>query len=196
MNRQEREYINGHRGGIYWFIGLSGSGKTTLALAAERELVTKHGMRCVVLDGDRLRKGLNRDLGFSDADRSENLRRAAEVAQLFLEQGFVVLVSMITPYESFRRKLKQQFASDDYAEIYVMCSLAACERRDPKGLYRKARAGDIPNFTGINALFEPPVQPDLTIHTDGNEFNACIAELVTFIEIHATQKSDERKDEV
>lgn len=181
------EQLNRHKSGIFWFTGLSGAGKTTLALAVERKLVIEYGIRCVVLDGDRLRLGLNRDLGFSEADRWENMRRTSEVAELFLEQGYVVLVPMITPYEAIRKELRSRFKSDHYAEIYVACSLEACEDRDPKGLYRRARAGEIQHFTGIDAAFDTPMQPDLIIQSELDELSHCTAKLVNFVKNHVIQ---------
>ncbi|NIK76484.1 adenylylsulfate kinase [Paenibacillus castaneae] len=181
MHRIEWEKRNNHKGSIIWLTGLSGSGKTTLACEAERELA-KREIRCVVIDGDRLRQGLNQDLGFAEEDRMENMRRAMEVAVMFLEKGFVVLVPMISPYESFRNYIRQQFQPNDYAEIYVKCSLETCEQRDPKGLYSKARAGEIKDFTGIDSPYELPMLSDMIIDTDQYPIEDSVRALVTFIE--------------
>jgi len=152
-------------GGIVWLTGLSGAGKTTLA-EATRQLLVEHGIACVILDGDRLRAGLNRDLGFSAADREENMRRTAEAAALFLEQGFVVLVATISPSAAARAAIRDRFRGKAYAEVYVKCPLAVCEARDPKGLYGRARRGEIQQFTGIDAPYEPPERPELILDTE------------------------------
>jgi adenylylsulfate kinase len=174
------ERLNGHRGGLVWFTGLSGSGKTTLSLCAEKELFAR-GFRSIVMDGDQLRAGLNRDLGFSEADREENMRRAAEVAGMFLNAGFVVLLPLISPSREVRDKIRARFDPKEFAEVYVKCSIEACERRDPKGLYRRAREGAIRQFTGIDAVYEPPVQPEMTVDTEHRTIEACTQELVAFI---------------
>jgi adenylylsulfate kinase len=181
MQRTSWEKWNGHNGSIFWLTGLSGSGKTTLACGAESELL-RHEIRCVIIDGDRLRQGLNRDLGFTEEARMENMRRAMEVADMFLEKGFVVLVPMISPYESFRKQIKQRFKLNDFAEVYVKCSLEACEQRDPKGLYRKARSGEIKDFTGIDSPYETPMQPDMIIDTERHNEDDSIKALVAYIE--------------
>ncbi|AKG37691.1 adenylyl-sulfate kinase [Paenibacillus durus] len=180
IRRKAIERMNGHRGGVVWFTGLSGSGKTTLSQYVE-EALFKRGFKCVVLDGDQLRAGLNRDLGFSEEDREENLRRAAEVAAMFLNAGFVALVPMISPSREARDKIRHRFDSRDFAEVYVKCSIEVCERRDPKGLYQKARKGEIRHFTGIDALYEAPIQPELTIDTEHSSVENCTQQLVEFI---------------
>jgi adenylylsulfate kinase len=160
---------------------LSGSGKTTVSLRVEQHL-KKQGYQCVVMDGDMLRAGLNRDLGFTEADRVENLRRAAEVAAMFLDAGFIVLVPMITPTDAMREQVRHRFDAKLFAEVYVRCSLDTCEQRDPKGLYRKARQGLIRDFTGIDARYEPPTQPDLTVDTEHQSIEQCVQQLVELIE--------------
>ncbi|WP_042206777.1 adenylyl-sulfate kinase [Paenibacillus durus] len=180
MRRNVIERLNGHRGGVVWFTGLSGSGKTTLSELVE-EALFKRGFKCVVIDGDQLRAGLNRDLGFSEADREENLRRAAEVAAMFLNVGFVVLVPMISPAREVRDKIRHRFDSKDFAEVYVKCSIEMCERRDPKGLYQKARKGEIRYFTGIDAIYEAPIRPELTVDTEHTSIEYCTQQLVEFI---------------
>ncbi|MBD3919366.1 adenylyl-sulfate kinase [Paenibacillus sp. PR3] len=170
-----------HRGGVVWFTGLSGSGKTSISQQVE-QMLTKLGYRCVILDGDQLRAGLNRDLGFTEADRTENIRRASEVAAMFLAVGFIALVPMITPTTAMREQVRGRFEPESYAEVYVQCSLDVCEERDPKGLYRKARQGLIRNFTGIDAHYEPPMQTDLTLETQHQSIEQCAQQLVEFIE--------------
>jgi len=181
MQRADWEKWNGHAGGIVWLTGLSGSGKTTIACGAESELL-KRQIRCVIIDGDQLREGLNRDLGFTEESRMENMRRAMEVADMFLNKGFVVIVPMISPYESFRKQIKQRFGPNDFAEVYVKCSLETCERRDPKGLYRRARAGEIKDFTGIDSPYETPMQPNRIIDTERLHVEDSVSELVAYIE--------------
>ncbi len=180
IERSKWENKNGHRGKVLWFTGLSGAGKSTLAAAAEKELFDR-GIRCVVLDGDQLRSGINRGLGFTDEDRQENLRRASEIAALFLNVGFVVLVAMISPSAQARSLVRQRFAPEDYAEVYVKCPVEVCELRDPKGLYRKARAGLIPQFTGIDSVYEPPKEAELTIDTESFSEEESVALLVDYI---------------
>ncbi|OWR32011.1 adenylyl-sulfate kinase [Saccharibacillus sp. O23] len=180
IERTEWEKRNGHRGKVLWFTGLSGAGKSTLAATAEKELFDR-GIRCVVLDGDQLRSGINRGLGFTDEDRQENLRRASEIAALFLNVGFVVLVAMISPSAQARSLVRRRFAPEEYAEVYVKCPVDVCERRDPKGLYRKARAGLIPQFTGIDSVYEPPAEAELTIDTESFSEKESIGLLVDYI---------------
>jgi len=174
-----------HKSYVFWFTGLSGSGKTTLAMNAETKLY-QLGFRCKVLDGDCLRAGLNSDLGFTEEDRRENLRRASEVAAMFLDAGFLVLVPMISPDTMMRERIKERFQADQFAEIFVQCSLEACEERDPKGLYRKARNGEISEFTGIDSKYEAPLRPDLTIDTEHYSEDECVNSLINFIKERMT----------
>lgn len=179
-----RQQRNGHRGGVVWFTGLSGSGKTTIALEAEKQLFQK-GYQVYVLDGDNVRSGLNANLSFSPEDRAENIRRVGEVAALFADAGFVVLTAFISPYRSDRvraREAAERKANGAFREVFVKASLAVCEGRDPKGLYRKARAGDIPEFTGISAPYEAPEEQELIIDTDGQTVDQSVAVLVDHIE--------------
>ena len=159
ITRAARERLNGHAGCVVWFTGLSGSGKSTLANALEVELHAR-GLRTYILDGDNVRQGLNRDLGFTDADRVENIRRIAEVAKLMLDAGLVVITAFISPFERERDMAREVIGSEHFVEVYVDTPLAVCEQRDVKGLYRKARAGKIPNMTGINSPYETPRRPD------------------------------------
>jgi bifunctional enzyme CysN/CysC len=170
----------GHYGGVFWFTGLSGAGKTTTAMAAERLLVER-GYNCYVLDGDNLRHGINRDLGFSPDDRAENIRRVGEIASLMARAGLVVITSFISPYKDDRDKARQA-SPENFHEIFVKADIKTCETRDEKGLYKKARAGEIDNFTGINAPYESPDNPELVIHTDANDPDTCVNQVVKYIE--------------
>lgn len=158
--RAEREALNPHRGAMVWLTGLSGSGKTTLARATEREL-NRLGIRTYRLDGDVVRDGLNGDLGFSPEDRRENVRRIGEVGRLMVDAGLVVLAAVIAPYAEDRAATRERFDEGDFFEVWVDTSLEVCERRDPKGLYKRARAGELKDFTGISAPYEVPESPDL-----------------------------------
>jgi adenylylsulfate kinase len=164
INRQDRTLVNKHKPCLIWFTGLSGSGKSTIANLLEKEL-HKQGVHTYTLDGDNLRRGLNKDLLFTKEDRIENLRRTAEVAKLFLDAGLVVIAAFISPYTKTREDIKAIVGSDYYVEIFVNTPLEVCEQRDVKGLYKKARAGEIKNFTGISAPFEIPLNPTVEIQT-------------------------------
>lgn len=159
-----REARNGHTALVVWFTGLSASGKSTIATALEHALFEK-GMQAARLDGDNLRHGLNRDLGFSHQDRTENIRRVAEVARLLHDLGNIVLAAFISPYAADRAFARSLVPAGRFLEVYVQCDLAECERRDPKGLYRKAHAGEISGFTGIDDVYEAPVDPELVVDT-------------------------------
>jgi len=161
ITRADWERLNGHRGAVIWFTGLSGSGKSTIARALE-EALFERGIRCYVLDGDNIRHGLNKNLGFSPEDRQENIRRIGEVAKLFADAGLIAITAFISPYRADRDQARA-ISGTDFIEVYVECALEVCESRDPKGLYQKARAGLIPEFTGISAPYEPPLNPELVI---------------------------------
>src|SRR5438128_9479909 len=163
VTRADREELNGHRGCTVWLTGLSGSGKSTIAVALEKAL-WERGVHAFVLDGDNVRHGLNKNLGFSPADRTENIRRIGEVAKLFTDGGMVALTAFISPYRADRDQVRA-LMPDDFVEVYVDCPLDVCEQRDVKGLYQKARAGQIKEFTGISAPYEAPEKPELTIRT-------------------------------
>ena len=163
VQRAEREAVNGHRGGVVWLTGLSGSGKSTIAAAAERQLFER-GVFAQVLDGDNVRDGLNGNLGFSLEDRQENTRRVAEVAKLFAGAGAIVLCSFVSPTRAIRQAVAD-IIGEDYLEVFVNTPLEECERRDVKGLYAKARAGQIKHFTGIDSPYEPPLSPFLNLPT-------------------------------
>lgn len=177
ITRKEREQRYGQRSVVIWLTGLSGSGKSTLAFALEKELFGREHA-CYVLDGDNIRHGLNRDLGFSEQDRKENLRRIGEVAKLFMDAGNIVIAAFISPHAQDRQMVRDLFAEGDFIEVYIDCSLSACEERDPKGLYKKARAGEIPNFTGVSAPYEAPQQPELTIDTEHLSVEQCVAQII------------------
>jgi bifunctional enzyme CysN/CysC len=164
VDKTARSAIKGHRPAVLWFTGLSGSGKSTIADGVEKRLLAL-GRHTYVLDGDNVRQGLNRDLGFTDVDRVENIRRVIETARLMADAGLIVLVSFISPFRAERQLARDRLGSDGFMEIFVDTDLAECERRDPKGLYRKARAGQLRNFTGIDSAYEPPQAPDIHLHT-------------------------------
>jgi adenylylsulfate kinase len=165
VSRAQRERLGGHRGCTIWFTGLSGSGKSTLASAVDRQL-WERGVRSYVLDGDNLRCGLNADLGFAIDDRRENVRRAGEAAKLFTDAGIVVCAALISPYRADRDRVRQMMSHEDFIEVFVDAPLYVCEGRDVKGLYAKARAGLIDEFTGVSAPYEPPEVPDVIVQTD------------------------------
>ncbi len=164
IKQPDRERLNNHRGVCLWFTGLSGSGKSTVALEVEKILYERGG-RSYVLDGDNIRHGLNKDLGFSPEDRVENIRRIGEVSHLFVDAGIIVMTAFISPYRADRDIAKKLMADGEFVEIFVDCDLDVCEERDPKGLYKKARAGEIKEFTGISAPYEAPENPELIINT-------------------------------
>jgi adenylylsulfate kinase len=178
----ERAQLNGHKGKVIWFTGLSGSGKSTLANAYEVYLHNK-GVHTYILDGDNIRSGLNKDLDFSASGRIENIRRIAEVARLFIDAGIVVLSAFISPFEKDRLIVREIVGEGNFAEIYVDCPLEICEQRDVKGLYRKARAGEIKNFTGIDSPFEAPLNPHLHLKTHENSLEDCLNQLIHSVAI-------------
>lgn len=164
LTRKEKEALLGQHAVMVWFTGLSGSGKSTLAVALEREL-HRRGFFCRILDGDNVRSGINNNLGFTEADRMENIRRIAEVSKLFIDTGVITIAAFISPTHEMREMVAGIVGRDDFLEVYVSTPLEECERRDVKGLYAKARRGEIKNFTGISAPFEPPLHPDLALDT-------------------------------
>jgi bifunctional enzyme CysN/CysC len=180
VSREARVLRNGHKGGVLWFTGLSGAGKSTLALALEARLFAK-GYHVYVLDGDNVRGGLNANLGFSPEDRAENIRRVSEVTGLFADAGFVVISSFISPYRADRERARQS-AGRSFHEVYIEAPLELCEQRDPKGLYRRARTGEIPEFTGISSPYEPPESPELVVRTDLLSVEECLSELAAYVE--------------
>jgi len=187
LPRFEKERRLKQRGRVFWLYGFSGSGKSTLALGLERRL-HEVGVFSVVLDGDNLRSGLNKDLGFDEDSRRENLRRVAEVAKLFAENGVVVIVSFITPFEEFRQSAKEIVGDEDFREVYVRASLSTCEERDVKGLYAKAETGEIANFTGKESAFEEPDSPWLVVDTENVSFEESLEQL--FLAVRPLVESD------
>lgn len=179
-SRADKERLLGHRGAVVWFTGLSGSGKSTLAIALERALSAR-GILCRILDGDNVRCGINAGLGFSEADRRENIRRVAEVCRLFVDTGIVVLACFVSPSRELRQMAAEIVGAEDFLEVYVATPLAECERRDVKGLYAKARRGEIRDFTGISAPFEEPQQPALRLDTSGRTVEGCVGELLRLV---------------
>ena len=175
----KRRDRNGHEGGVLWFTGLSGAGKSTLAFALEERLF-RDGFQVYVLDGDNVRQGLNADLGFSHADRVENVRRVGEVAALFADAGVLCISAFISPYER-ERAAARQMAPGRFHEVYIRAQLATCERRDPKGLYKRARAGELPDFTAIDDVYEAPRSPALVVDTEDNTVPQCLAILRRYV---------------
>lgn len=179
IKREDRERANGHQGAVIWFTGLSASGKSTLAHALENALFEK-GCKTYVLDGDNIRHGLNKDLGFSPQDREENIRRIGEVAKLFADAGIIVMTAFISPYRSDREKARK-LNPKNFIEVYVKCNIDICEQRDPKGLYKKAKAGEIPEFTGISAPYEEPENPEIIIDTGQCTVEQAVNFLLTYL---------------
>lgn len=180
LTRSDRETLLGQHSIMIWFTGLSGSGKSTIALALEREL-RERGYLCRILDGDNVRKGINDNLGFSAEDRKENIRRIAEVSKLFVNTGIITIAAFISPNEELRQLAASIIGKDDFLEIYVSTPLEECERRDVKGLYAKARRGEIPNFTGISAPFEVPSHPDLSLDTSRLTLEESVEKLLELV---------------
>lgn len=180
ITKEEYQQKNKHKSSILWLTGLSGSGKSTIANAAPRELF-EQGYQVIVLDGDNIRHGLNKDLGFSDDDRKENIRRIGEVAKLFVQQGTIVITAFISPFREDRDQVRELVAEGEFNEIYVKCDLDICEKRDPKGLYKKARNGEIPFFTGIDSPYEEPKAPELVLDSGKFEREECTGRLVDFV---------------
>jgi adenylylsulfate kinase len=179
ITREDREKIKGHKGIVLFMTGLSGSGKSTLANAVEAEL-NKRKIHTYILDGDNVRAGLNSNLGFTDDDRKENIRRISEVSKLFTDAGTVVLTAFISPFKEDRDRAREIIGSN-FIEVYIDADLETCESRDPKGLYKKARAGQIPHFTGIDSPYEAPGNPELTIRTGLYDLESCTIEVVNYL---------------
>lgn len=177
VTRAHRETQNNHRGAILWFTGLSGSGKSTLAHAVEEQL-HQYGCKTFVLDGDNVRHGLCGDLGFSANDRQENIRRIGEVAKLFMEAGIIVLTAFISPYSDDRERVRGTVEPGDFIEIYCDTSLEICETRDVKGIYKKARAGDILDFTGISSPYQAPINSELSVNTGTVSLDVCVQQVI------------------
>lgn len=180
LTRQDKEQLLGQHGVMLWFTGLSGSGKSTVAIALEREL-QRRGLLCRILDGDNIRTGINANLGFSADDRRENIRRIAEVSKLFVDTGVITIAAFISPTEELRQMAARIIGTDDFKEIYISTPLEECERRDVKGLYARARRGEVKNFTGISAPFEAPKHPALSLDTSKLSLEESVAELLKLL---------------
>ncbi len=180
VTRKRREAQNRHRSVILWFTGLSSAGKSTLAHALEEQL-HQEGCRTFVFDGDNVRHGLCKDLGFSEADRHENIRRVGEMAKLFIETGVIALTAFISPFRTDREQVRRLVPEGDFIEVYCKCSLAVCEKRDPKGLYQRARSGEIKHFTGISSPYEIPENPELVVDTETLTLDESVQCVMTFL---------------
>ena len=183
VTRARRETLNGHRSAILWFTGLSGAGKSTLAHAVEEQL-HQSGIRTFVFDGDNVRHGLCSDLGFSDADREENIRRIGEMAKLIVEAGVIALTAFISPFRADRDRVRALAGEGDFIEIYCCASVDVCEARDVKGLYARARAGEISHFTGISSPYEAPENPELVVDTGSQPLALCVKQVLDFLTDH------------
>jgi len=181
VNRDDREKVNGHKGATVWLTGLSGSGKSTIAVDLEKRLCER-GVRTYILDGDNIRHGLNKNLGFSPEDRTENIRRIGEVAKLFTDAGIVAITAFISPYRADRDQVRGLMKAGDFVEIHVDCPVEVCEQRDVKGLYKKARAGEIKEFTGISAPYEAPAKAELTLKSGELSLEQSVATIVGYLE--------------
>ena len=180
VTRENRQKLNGHRGAVLWFTGLSGCGKSTIANAVD-QLLHEQGVHTFVLDGDNIRKGLNKNLGFTPEDRTENIRRIGEVAKLFADAATIVSTAFISPYKSDRDMVRALLPQGEFIEIMVQASLDTCESRDPKGLYKKARAGEIKDFTGISAPYEAPVSPEILLDSDNKGIEELAGEVIAYL---------------
>ncbi|WP_416826806.1 adenylyl-sulfate kinase [Ectobacillus polymachus] len=179
ITREEQRKKNGHSSFVLWFTGLSASGKSTVANALARKLFESHS--CYVLDGDNIRYGLNKDLGFSEHDRKENIRRIGEVAKLFVDSGTIVLTAFISPFCEDRNYVRELLGPEEFIEVFVQCPLAECEKRDPKGLYQKARSGEVKHFTGIDSPYEEPENPEITIQTHKSSVDECVDQMIQYL---------------
>jgi adenylylsulfate kinase len=182
IKKEDRQRANGHKSACLWFTGLSGSGKSSIAVRVE-ELLFEKGIKTYILDGDNIRHGLNKNLGFSPEDRTENIRRIGEVSKLFVDAGLIVMTAFISPYRKDRDTVRNLLAEGEFIEIFVDATLETCEERDPKGLYKKARAGEIKDFTGISAPYEQPLSPELIINTtEEQDITKNAMKVVTYLE--------------
>lgn len=179
VSRQDREKLLKQKGVLIWFTGLSGSGKSTVATMLEKKLHDL-GKLTYLLDGDNVRHGLNSDLGFSKEDRVENIRRIAEISKLFVDSGVITIATFISPFIKDREAVRQLLKTD-FIEVYVDCPLDVCEKRDPKGIYKKARKGEIKDFTGIDSPYEPPINPEITVQTNINSLEECVSKIIDYL---------------
>lgn len=183
VTKQDRSTIKNQKPVILWFTGLSGSGKSTIANAVETKLY-EMGKHTYLLDGDNIRHSLNKDLGFSEEDRIENIRRIGEVAKLFVDSGLIVLTAFISPFQKDREQVRNLVNDEEFIEVYVDTPLEVCEQRDPKGLYKKARVGEIPDFTGISSPYEPPKNPEIHIKNDEVAVEECVEKVIEYLKEH------------
>ncbi|EEQ79134.1 MULTISPECIES: adenylyl-sulfate kinase [Staphylococcus] len=183
VTKAQRQTRNGHQSVLIWFTGLSGSGKSTVSVALEKALF-EDGKQTYRLDGDNVRHGLNKNLGFSPEDRQENIRRIGEVGKLMVDSGAITVTAFISPYKQDRDNVRQLFEEQEFIEVYTQCSIETCEQRDPKGLYKKARTGEIPEFTGISAPYEPPENPEIIIDTEDNSVEASVNQILNYLKEH------------
>lgn len=183
VSHDDHVKLNGHKPAVLWFTGLSGSGKSTVANAVDL-MLHQLNAKTYVLDGDNVRHGLNGDLGFSDVDRVENIRRIGEVSKLFVDAGLLVSTAFISPFIADREMVREQLAAGQFVEVFVDTPIEVCESRDPKGLYKKARAGEIKNFTGIDSAYELPVKPEVHVETANKSIQACAAQVVSYLQVN------------
>ncbi|MDU0462174.1 adenylyl-sulfate kinase [Staphylococcus ureilyticus] len=183
VTKDERLQRNQHKSAVIWFTGLSGSGKSTISVELEKALFN-HQIHTYRLDGDNVRHGLNRNLGFSPEDRKENIRRIGEVSKLMVDAGLITVTAFISPYKSDREAVRQLLDTDDFIEVYTQCSLSECENRDPKGLYKKVRNGEIAEFTGVNAPYEAPTQPEIVLDTETLSVEASVSKIMDYLQQH------------
>lgn len=183
VTKEDRQRQNGHKSAVIWFTGLSGSGKSTVSVALEKALFEegKHSYR---LDGDNVRHGLNKNLGFSPEDRKENIRRIGEVSKLLVDAGTIAITAFISPYREDRDEVREILEDGEFIEVYTECSVEECEKRDPKGLYEKARSGEIKEFTGISAPYEAPKHPEITINTEKQSIDESVKQILNYLKEH------------
>ncbi|MGW7855056.1 adenylyl-sulfate kinase [Staphylococcus xylosus] len=183
VTKKERQQRKNHKSAVIWFTGLSGSGKSTISVALEKALYDQQ-VHTYRLDGDNVRHGLNKNLGFSPEDRTENIRRIGEVSKLMVDAGLVTVTAFISPYQADRDVVRELLAEDEFIEVYASCSLDECEARDPKGLYQKARSGEIQGFTGINAPYEEPQNPEIVIDTEQYSVEDAVTQIIEYLKTH------------
>ena len=180
VTKDDRRKLNHHKSAVLWFTGLSGAGKSTIANAVEKCLYEK-GLRTYLLDGDNIRHGINQDLGFSPGDRKENIRRIGEISKLFVDAGMIVITAFISPFREDRKMARSLLEGEEFIEVYIKCSLDECKKRDPKGLYKKAKAGEIPGFTGISSPYEEPNKPEIIIESDKQSITESVDQVINYL---------------